>query len=164
MTMSSMSPQRILVVDDDPSIRLLCARALTGAGYVVIEAAGSSEAMSLYVARTKPIDLLLIDLFLPPPDFQLCSVAAQFPRVNGHQLLYQALSLKEKLHVLFISSHSYDSLAPQGMTIDPGQFLQKPFSIEVLLTRVAAALAAPAIGPENPSDLAPRNDVVQWVD
>jgi DNA-binding response OmpR family regulator len=63
--MSSMSPPRILVVDDDPSIRLLCARALSRAGYVVLEAAGSSEAMSLYAARTEPIDLLLIDLFLP---------------------------------------------------------------------------------------------------
>jgi DNA-binding response OmpR family regulator len=94
----------------------------------------------------------------------LCSTAAEFPRVNGHQLLCQALSLKEKLRVLFISSHSYDSLAPQGMTIEPDQFLHKPFSVESLLTRVAGALAAPPISPDHAKDAASPNDAVQWVD
>lgn len=161
---SSTSSRRILVVDDDPSIRLLCTKALSQAKYVVMEAAGSSEAMALYAARTEPIDLLLIDLFLPPPDFQLRSVSAQFPRVNGHQLLYQALSLKEKVRVLFMSSHRYDSLASQGMTIQPEQFLQKPFSVESLLQHVATVLAAPAIGLEPASESTTAKNGVQWVD
>src|SRR3954462_11098408 len=90
----SIRPHSVLVVDDDPSIRLICARALGQAGYVVIEAAGSSEAMALYAATTEPIDVLLIDLFLPPPDFQLASAHEQYPRVNGHEFLGQVLSLK----------------------------------------------------------------------
>ena len=83
---SSSPAKRILVVEDDPSVRLICTRSLHRAGYDVLEAAGSSEAMALYATTTEPIDLLLIDLFLPPPDFQLNSSATQFPRVNGHQL------------------------------------------------------------------------------
>ena len=46
----SHSANRILIVDDDPSIRLLCATSLTKAGYHVLEAEGSSEAMSLYAS------------------------------------------------------------------------------------------------------------------
>jgi DNA-binding NarL/FixJ family response regulator len=119
--------------------------------------------MALYATTTDPIDLLLIDLFLPPPDFQLNSSATQFPRVNGHQLLSQALRLKRPVRVLFISSHPYAGLASQGMAIGPDQFLQKPFSVEALLSHVATALAAPPVHQDAPDDRVFPNEV-PWVD
>lgn len=160
---SPASPKRILVVDDDPSIRLLCAKTLKNAGYAVLEAEGSSEAMALYTASTAPIDLLLIDLFLPPPDFQLSSNKNQYPRVNGHELVRQALSLRKELRVLLMSSHTITSLAAQGIRVQLEQFLQKPFSAEALLNQVAFALASTPIRLEAAPSTTSAKDV-QWVD
>jgi CheY-like chemotaxis protein len=159
----SGSHQQILVVDDDPSVRLLCTKSLKNAGYRVLEAEGSTEAMALYTASTTRIDLLLTDLFLPPPDFQLSSVKNQYPRVNGHNLVHQALSLKKELRVLFMSSHTISGLAAQGITIKPERFLPKPFSVEHLLNQVAAALATSPIRLAAPTAAASSKDV-QWVD
>jgi DNA-binding response OmpR family regulator len=159
---NSHSGQRVLVVDDDPSIRLICTTSLKNAGYQVLEAEGSSEAMALFTAPTTAIDLLVTDLFLPPPDFQLSSSKNQYPRVNGHELVQQVLSLKKELRVLLMSSHTLSSLAAQGIMIKPDRFLHKPFSVEQLLTHVAAALTGPALHRDQ-SATAPAKDV-QWVD
>ena len=141
----SRTSRQILVVDDDPSMRLLCVTSLTKAGYRVLQAEGSSEAMALYSTSTGPIDLLLTDLFLPPPGFKILSRGNQYPRVNGNDLVQQVLSVKKELRVLLMSSHTLSHLASQGIMIEPERFLQKPFDVEYLLTRVAAALAAPPI-------------------
>jgi CheY-like chemotaxis protein len=147
----SGTPRTILVVDDDASSRLLCATSLKKAGYHVLEAEGSSEAMTLYATSSTPIDLLLTDLFLPPSDFQLRSAKNRYPRVNGHDLVRQVLSMKNELRVLFMSSHAISHLATQGITIDPERFLPKPFSVEHLLTRVAVGFAAPPIRRDSPA-------------
>ena len=76
---NSHSGQRILIVDDDPSIRLICTTSLKNGGYQVLEAGGSSEAMALYATPTAAIDLLVTDLFLLPPNFQLTSSKNQYP-------------------------------------------------------------------------------------
>jgi CheY-like chemotaxis protein len=160
---SSSPPKQILVVDDDPSVRLLCTTSLKHAGYLVQEAEGSSEAMTLYTTSTSPIDLLLTDLFLPPPDFQLRSTKNRYLRVNGHDLVRQALSLKKELRVLVMSSHAFSSLAAQGITIEPERFLQKPFTVQQLLEQVAATLAAPPIRIDAPAASTPAQDI-QWFD
>lgn len=141
----SKATLQILVVDDDPSIRLLCATSLTKAGYRVLQAEGSSEAMALYATSAGPIDLLLTDLFLSPPGFAILSRGNQYPRVNGNDLVQQVLSVKKELRVLFMSSHALSHLASQGIMIEPERFLPKPFTVEYLLTRVTAALAAAPI-------------------
>ena len=141
----SRASHQILVVDDDPSMRLLCVTSLSNAGYRALQAEGSSEAMALYSTSTGPIDLLLTDMFLPPPGFVVLSQDNRYPRVNGNDLVQQVLSLKRELRVLFMSSHALSHLASQGITIEPERFLPKPFTVEYLLTRVAAALAAPPI-------------------
>ena len=160
---ASPSPQRILVVDDDPATRLLCTKTLTNAGYLVLEADGSSEAMALYTASTEKIDLLLIDLFLPPPDFQLSSSAHKYPRVNGHELVRQALAVTQELRVLFMSSHPITSLPAEGIRIEPERFLPKPFSVQRLLSQVSATLTGPPILAETTSTTTPAKDI-EWVD
>jgi DNA-binding NtrC family response regulator len=160
----SRASRQILVVDDDPSIRLLCVTSLTKAGYQVLQAEGSSEAMALYSnTSTGPIDLLLTDLFLPPPGFEILSRGSQYPRVNGNDLVQQVLSVKKELRVLLMSSHALSHLASQGIMIEPERFLPKPFDVEYLLTRVAAALAAPPIA--RASHTAPvSGNGIEWVD
>ena len=128
----------------------------------MLEAEGSSEAMARYTASSAAIDLLITDMFLPPPDFQLSSSKNQYPRVNGHDLVQQVLSLKPELDVLFMSSHTLSNLTAQGITIKPDRFLHKPFSVEQLLTHVAAALTGPALSRDH-SVVASIKDV-QWFD
>lgn len=107
---NSNSGQQVLIVDDDPSIRLICTKSLKKAEYQVLEAEGSAEAIAIYTNPTMAIDLLLTDLFLPPPDFRMNASQNQYPQVNGHELVQQALSLKKELCVLFMSSHTLSSL------------------------------------------------------
>ena len=149
------------MVDDDPFMRLLCATSLKHAGYRVWEAEGSSEAMAIYTASATPIDLLLTDLFLPPPEFQLSSATNPYPRVNGHNLIHQILSLRTGLRVLFMSSHPLSDLAAQNIEIQSDRFLSKPFSVETLLDRVAAVFALPPLYPA-PSTTSASSGDVRW--
>jgi DNA-binding response OmpR family regulator len=106
---------------------------------------------------------LLTDLFLPPPDFSLRSGNNRYPRVNGHDLVHQVLSLKKEARVLFMSSHTLSNLSSQGITIAPERFLHKPFSVQHLLAQVTAAFAAPPIHQGNSTTPRPEKNV-QWVD
>ena len=80
---TSSAPQTILVVDDELSLTKLCKRILEEAGFTVLHADGSSDALKLCTQHEGPIDLLLTDLVLPPPGFQLASSTNQFPHVHG---------------------------------------------------------------------------------
>ena len=59
-------PPRVLVVDDHPTVRRLCARIMQNDGYHVFEAADGQEALEL--ARTEAIDLVLLDISMPVLD------------------------------------------------------------------------------------------------
>ncbi len=157
----SQGGRRILVVDDDATIRLLCRRLLEGAGYRVLEAEGSSEAMAL-LATGQDVDLIVADLFLPPPDFQLASSKSQYQRVNGHEMVPQLLAMKKTLRVLYMSSHPRENLIAQQIVLGPALFLQKPLSKDALLSHVAAALDAPPLLYDEASVAAKKD--VQWVD
>lgn len=161
MPQSPSSSPRVLVVDDDATIRLLCSRTLKEAGYEVLEAEGSSEAMELMVAGKQPVDLLVVDLFLPPPGFQLASSTSKFQRVNGHEMVQQLLELTKELRVLFISSHAKTGLADQGIKLGNAPFLPKPIGKEALLHHVKSALEAPPLH-HNSSAVAKTDDM--WVD
>ena len=154
---------QILVVDDDPSIRLLCSTSLKNAGYCVLEAQTSSEAMALFTASVPLINLLLIDLFLPPPHLRLRTHNTRYPHVNGHELIQQIFPLKKEIRALFMSSSTFESLPRHGIMIDPELFLQKPFSVEQLFAHVTAALAGPPI--TQPAIAAPQPAAdIPWVD
>jgi DNA-binding NtrC family response regulator len=158
----SVMKRRILVVDDDATIRLLCTKLLKEAGYQVLEAEGSPEAMALLAASGEPIDLILVDLFLPPPDFQLASGKSQYQRVNGHEMVPQMLAMKKELRVVYMSSHPRANLAAQHIALDGASFLQKPLSKDALLAQVAAALEAPPLRLDEAAGAAKKD--VQWVD
>lgn len=58
-------PTTILLVDDDPTTLLLCAKPLQQAGYHVLQAPGSAEGLKLYAQHPSPIHLVLADIFSP---------------------------------------------------------------------------------------------------
>ena len=135
--------QTILVVDDDPSILLLCSTKLQQAGFTVLQATGSSEALKACSDFPGQIDLLVSDLLLPPQAFSFAASNNQFPRVHGHLLAGRLMAMKKGVRVLLMSALSDKELDDHDITIGSLPFLRKPFTMETLLGKVKEVLAAP---------------------
>lgn len=134
----------VLVVDDELPIIKLCKALLEGSGFTVLEADGSSEALKICTQHQGPIDLLLTDLVLPPPGFQLVSISNQFPHVNGHELAVRATMIRSGLRIILMSGNPDKELASHGIKRGTLPFLAKPFERDRLIALVRNVLAQPA--------------------
>jgi DNA-binding NtrC family response regulator len=141
---SATDSPTILIVDDEVSIVKLCKALLETEGFHVLEAEGSSEALKICTHHDGPIDLLLTDLVLPPPGFQLSSTSNQFPHVNGHQLAVRAATIRNGLHIILMSGNPDKELASHGITRGSLPFVAKPFGKDELVQMVREVLALPA--------------------
>jgi len=161
----SQSPT-ILLVDDEPSITMLCKRILQQAGFSVLDTDTSSEALKICTQHKGPIDLLLTDLILPPPGFQLASSCNQFPHVHGHELAIRALRIRKDLRIILMSGNIEKDLAGYGIRLGNLPFLPKPFEIQALVTLVRQVLKGPPPLVESltagPSEIPKAGD--GWVD
>lgn len=133
----------ILVVDDEPAMTKLCATTLQQAGFTVLHADGSSEALKICTEHEGPINLLLTDLILPPPGFQLASSSNPFPHVHGLELAVRAATIRKGLHVILMSGNPEKELASHGIKRGTLPFLAKPFQQERLVRLVQDVLAQP---------------------
>jgi DNA-binding NtrC family response regulator len=141
---SSESSSTILIVDDEVPIIKLCKALLEGAGFTVLEAEGSSEALKICTQYQGPIDVLLTDLVLPPPSFQLATNANQFPHVNGHELAVRATMIRSGLRIILMSGNPDKELTSHGIRRGTLPFLAKPFERDRLIALVHNVLAQPA--------------------
>jgi CheY-like chemotaxis protein len=141
---SPAQPATILLVDDELAIVKLCKALLEGAGFAVLEADGSSEALKICTQHQGSIDLLLTDLVLPPPGFQLASSSNQFPHVNGHELAVRAAGIRKGLRIILTSGNPDKELVSYGIKRGSLPFLAKPFGKEDLIQAVQDVLAQPA--------------------
>jgi len=117
----------VLVVEDEPALRKLATNALTRAGYSTMSAGDADVASALSAANPGRIALLVSDVVLPGR--------------NGRELAAQLLAEQPRMKVVLMSGYTQDALGPDGI-LPPGfDFLQKPFTLEVLLRTVAAKLA-----------------------
>jgi CheY-like chemotaxis protein len=142
--LSETSPT-ILVVDDEVPITKLCKALLEESGFRVLEADGSAEALKLCTQHRGPIDLIIADLVLPPPGFQLASTANQFPHLNGHDLAIRASSIRSGLRIILMSGNPDKELESHGIKRGTFPFLAKPFNRHDLLAIVQHVLAQPAL-------------------
>jgi two-component system, cell cycle sensor histidine kinase and response regulator CckA len=121
----------ILLVEDEPVVREVTRAVLEHAGYRVLECNGPEEALRMGSEHRGHIGLLLSDVVMPG--------------MNGPELALQLQSLQPGLITVFMSGYAesfvlrkvmHNKMAQGGMT----NYIQKPFTINVLLSRVAAAL------------------------
>ncbi|WP_162925657.1 hybrid sensor histidine kinase/response regulator [Isoalcanivorax indicus] len=119
---------RVLVVEDDTSIRMLSVRYLRSAGYAVQEAASADEALVRIENGLVP-DLLFTDIIMPG-------------RHSGLTLAQACRSRWPRLPVLFTSGYAEADDAPDMAMEQIGPLLPKPFRREALLEQVAALLSA----------------------
>jgi CheY-like chemotaxis protein len=140
----SQASPTILVVDDEVAITKLCRAILEQSGFTVLEAEGSSEALKMCTQHQGQIDLLLADLVLPPPGFQLAPTSNPFPHVNGHELAVRASVIRKGLRVILMSGNPDKELLDHGINRGTLPFLAKPFERARLISLVHYILAAPA--------------------
>ncbi|WP_371099778.1 ATP-binding protein [Pseudomonas sp. 313] len=112
----------VLVVDDEPTVRMLVTDLLRELGYVIIEAADGAGGLEVLHSDAR-IDLLVTDVGLPGG-------------MNGRQLADAARVHRPALKVLFITGFAETSLLSDGH-LEPGMaILTKPFAVEALAQRV----------------------------
>lgn len=153
----------ILLVDDDPSTLLLSAKPLKDAGYTVLQAPGSAEALRICAEYPRPVDLILADIFLPPPGFQLSVDKNPYPRVNGLDMVERLLEGKRTIRVILMSSSPASELQSRGLIRDGLPFLRKPFTAEALLELIGQVLVGPPAMPDPKKSASSGTGEVEWV-
>ncbi|HEY5617613.1 MAG TPA: response regulator [Vicinamibacterales bacterium] len=119
---------RVLVVDDEASIRDLLAKTLALAEYDVDTAADATTALSRL--RTSEYDLLIADL--------------RMPGMDGLTLIRQVKGMRAELPVIIITGFSNETSAIEAVNLGVAGYLRKPFRVPEVLAAAAKALGAPA--------------------
>ncbi|MGQ0667496.1 MAG: response regulator [Nitrospiraceae bacterium] len=135
--------QTILVVSDEAALTAQCRTVLREAGFAVLEADGSSEALKICTQHEGSIDLLLTDLILPPPGFQLASSSNQFPHVHGYELAIRAAKIRPGLRVILMCMDRDKELASHGITRASLPILTKPFDQKSLPSLIQKVFTKP---------------------
>ncbi|MBS0479185.1 MAG: PAS domain S-box protein [Proteobacteria bacterium] len=116
----------VLLIDDDPTIRMLVTEVLTDAGYAVVEAPDGPTGLRLLELNAR-IDLLITDVGLPGG-------------LNGRQVADAARGSRSDLKVLFITGYAENAVVGGGQ-LEKGMFLlSKPFQTEALAAYVSDIL------------------------
>ncbi len=112
----------VLLVDDEPTVRMLVTDALQELGYTALEAADGAAGLDI-LRQDRRIDLLITDVGLPGG-------------MNGRQVADAARSDRPGLKVLFITGYAESAVLDHGR-LDPGMhILTKPFAMDALGDRI----------------------------
>jgi len=121
--------ETVLVVDDEPSVRMLITEVLDDLGYTAIEAADSLAGLKVLQSDIR-IDLLITDVGLPGG-------------MNGRQMADAARVARPDLKILFITGYA-ENAALDTAQLDPGMdVLIKPFLLETLTERIKLGIGSP---------------------
>ena len=119
--------ETVLVVDDEPTVRMLVTEVLEECGYTVVEAADSASGLKL-LRSDRRVDLLVTDVGLPGG-------------MNGRQMADAGRLSRPDLKVLFITGYAEVAVMGNGR-LEPGmEVLTKPFAVEALGARIRAIIA-----------------------
>jgi CheY-like chemotaxis protein len=116
----------VLVVDDEPAVRMLITEVLEDLGYAAVEAADAASGLTVLQSNVR-IDLLIADVGLPGG-------------MNGRQMADAARERRPKLKVLFITGYAANAALNNGSLLPGMHVLSKPFAIG----RLASAIKAPS--------------------
>jgi len=116
----------ILLVDDEESILRTTQRILGSLGHKVLATTSSKDALQMLEEHSDQIDLLITDVIMPG--------------MNGPEMVRQMLKRCAKLKYMFISGHTANLLAEQGLNETNSNCIRKPFSRKTLAQKVQEAL------------------------
>jgi signal transduction histidine kinase len=118
--------ETVLIIDDEPTVRMLIAEVLEDLGYRSLEAHDGAAGLKLLQSDTR-IDLLITDVGLPGG-------------LNGRQVADAARALRAELKVLFITGYAETTVIGGALLEDGMQVLTKPFSLDELSKRIGEML------------------------
>jgi PAS domain S-box-containing protein len=123
----ALQGETVLIVDDEPTVRMLVTEVLEELGYTAIEAADSVAGLRVLQSDVR-IDLLISDVGLPGG-------------MNGRQMADAARQHRPKLKVLFITGYAENAILGHGH-LEPGmQVMTKPFVLDALAARIKEMIA-----------------------
>lgn len=118
--------ETVLVVEDERAILVLVSHILKGRGYRVLSANSPTDALTIAASHAGSIDLLLTDVIMP--------------EMNGRDLASAVQQRHPQCRALFMSGYTSDVIARHGVLDDGVAFVQKPFTIDALASRVRQTL------------------------
>jgi len=114
---------KILVVEDEGNIRKVIKKILEINEFEVLEACDGAEAMDIFYSEK--IDLVILDWMLP--------------KINGIEVL-KMIREESSLPVLMLTAKSQEDDEIEGLEVGANDYLKKPFSLKILITRVKKLL------------------------
>lgn len=120
--------ETVLIVDDEPTVRIMITEVLEDLGYHAVEAADGRSGLQILNSSLK-IDLLITDVGLPGG-------------MNGRQMADAARVRRPDLKVLFITGYAESSVFENGNPQDGMHVLTKPFSVDSLARRIRSLIAS----------------------
>jgi two-component system cell cycle sensor histidine kinase/response regulator CckA len=118
--------ETILLVEDEESVRSLVCDFLKGTGHTVLEAQDGPDAIRIARSHTGRIDLLISDVVMP--------------KMNGREVSIELKKQMPKLKILFISGYTDDAVFRAGVLEGDVAFLQKPFTLRGLSSKIRDVL------------------------
>jgi excisionase family DNA binding protein len=125
---TALDRPRVLVVDDESSMRDLLSKTLALAEYDVDTAPDGRSALERL--RLYPYDLLIADL--------------KMPGIDGLHVIREARRMKASLPVIIITGYSTESAAIEAVNLGVSAYLTKPFRLPQVLAAAARAMGEPA--------------------
>jgi two-component system cell cycle sensor histidine kinase/response regulator CckA len=113
----------VLVVEDEPQVRRMAARALAEVGHRVLEAGDGREAITVLARAGQGVDLVLTDVAMPG--------------MSGRELADRLHLARPDVRVIFMSGYADDEIVRRGLLGPDQPFIQKPFTPATLVRRIA---------------------------
>jgi two-component system cell cycle sensor histidine kinase/response regulator CckA len=120
-SLSNTVPETILLVEDENFVREVASEILEAAGYNVLQARTAKEALSIF-EKHGPVKLLLTDVVMPG--------------MNGRDLARKLATLQPNLKTIYMSGYTDNPLIRQDFMSQGVEYIQKPFTMEILTKRV----------------------------
>jgi two-component system cell cycle sensor histidine kinase/response regulator CckA len=126
-------PHRVLVVEDEPQVRAIAARALTSAGFEVQQAANGALGLALLHSQCAPFDVIVTDVVMP--------------QLSGPDLVRAARKLDASLGIVFMSGFPESMHDAHATDFAGAAFLAKPFAPSALVGAVRESIERRAVEP-----------------
>jgi CheY-like chemotaxis protein len=118
--------EMILIVDDEESIRTLAKEILESHGYGVMMAEDGVDAVEIYREHAEIIDAVILDMMMP--------------RMGGREAFLKLKELDPEIIVLLSTGYSQNGKAKTILESGVKGFIQKPYHVDSLLTKVRSVL------------------------
>ncbi|MBF0528403.1 MAG: response regulator [Deltaproteobacteria bacterium] len=119
-------PETILLVDDETQLRDFALQALKRFGYDVMTASSGEEALEIYMAQPRVIDLVILDIGMPG--------------MGGHKCLREILKVNPAAKVVIASGYSVNGQLKKTLDAGAVGFIGKPYQMADLLNKVRKVL------------------------